>query len=80
MAALQPFDPEAGCPKCCSEQVSATWHATAVALQPCWTTRLVIDRVTTEHLCRRCERCGYGWCEIPADGGAAAVDRRDPRG
>lgn len=75
---LDPFDPQAACPKCGTEEVGATWHAGAV-LAPrsaCWDVQLH-EAVIGEHICRHCSRCSYGWCEAvnagPAPSGRASL-------
>jgi hypothetical protein len=61
---LPPFDPAGSCPKCGGEIVSAIWHASAVLdyQSPCCR-RLESTGQNDEHMCRRCERCTYGWVE-----------------
>lgn len=67
---LIPFDPAAACPKCHAEMVDAVWHAAmTVKAPPGWPCADMTRPVSGEHMCRVCTRCGYGWCEIPADGG-----------
>lgn len=54
---LNPFDPEATCPKCGHGDIATTYHEEEVPLDPCW------NRVEGEHHDRYCRRCGYEWCE-----------------
>jgi hypothetical protein len=72
---LEPFRPDATCAKCGGEAVSAAWHPCAVAGERCFKGTSA-QRVAGEHICRRCDRCGHGWCELPLDGGEAAVAMR----
>lgn len=61
---LPPFDETADCPKCASGGMSVIFHGCNAKGFPCETIRRwVIDG----HLCRICERCGYGWCEAAVD-------------
>jgi hypothetical protein len=71
MPPLRPFTPESNCAKCNAEDIVVIWHPGGVAGAPCWPAD-ARDRVFTEHVCKRCTRCGYGWCEQPADAGAYA--------
>jgi transcriptional regulator with XRE-family HTH domain len=61
---LPPFGEDAGCLKCASGTVRVTYHADSTGGFPCGTPGRA---AAGEHLCRACERCGYGWCEAPAD-------------
>lgn len=63
MAALQPYSPAATCPKCLNESVAAAWHEKHRVEFP----SLKECPGEGEHVCRRCERCGYEWAELPAD-------------
>jgi hypothetical protein len=63
-AELPPFDEDAACPKCAGGTVRVTYHAAPAGGFPCGTPGRA---VAGEHLCRACERCGYGWCEAPGD-------------
>ena len=65
---LEPFAPDASCPKCGCETVAAVWHRKAVAGSPCMNGS-PDEYVTWEHMCRNCGRCGFGWPEMPLDGG-----------
>jgi hypothetical protein len=60
---LPPFDEDADCPKCASGAVGVLFHSYSVDDFPCRTGRWLMDG----HLCRVCERCGYGWCEAALD-------------
>ncbi len=61
------------CPKCGGGKdkgtaLTVTYHTgpqEARSRQPCR------YKDIGEHLCRRCERCGYGWCESVVSEGAA---------
>jgi len=88
---LQPPNGEpAGCPKCAYSRVSVTYHP---AIMPegtkpkpsrgeAWPCSRFMGRVYgfgVEHLCRVCERCGYGWCEKTADSAPAEPPVRQLR-
>jgi len=58
------------CPKCGASEhgtnaLTVTYHSEPQLLSRYervkWPCRL--GRPAGEHLCRRCERCGFGWCE-----------------
>ena len=69
-ADLPPYDESVTCPMCCGG-MTTTYHGWMdVELDkkhrpvwPCFTGVPVAD----SHLCRVCERCGYGWCEATAE-------------
>lgn len=65
---LEQFDPQATCPKCGSEEISAAWHGHPLLApgSPCWSASLE-EGVQAEHVCRRCARCSYSWCEAPIE-------------
>jgi hypothetical protein len=63
-ADLPPFDEDAGCPKCASGAISVIFHFIHTDGFPCESSG---EWVIGGHLCRVCQRCGYGWCEAPVD-------------
>jgi hypothetical protein len=61
----------AGCPKCGQPGVTTTYHAAAMTpvlgtnpRRAVWVCG--VDELT-QHLCRLCMNCGYGWCEATVD-------------
>ena len=57
---LQPFNPEAKCPKCGHGEVGVRYVAPVKTYD--------VRGEATEHpeqMRRLCERCGYGWAEAP---------------
>lgn len=71
---LQPFAPEAHCPKCNSKAVSTAYHGCLVLnvgdkAYPCgaWYRSGILTGDIGEHLCLRCNRCQYGWPSQTAD-------------
>jgi hypothetical protein len=51
------------CPKCGHAKVSAVWHLTGLKEAfPC-----DHDAGIDEHMCRKCELCGYAWVEATLD-------------
>ena len=54
---VKPYNPQGKCPKCGYYDIGTTYHNKAVSNSPCW------PYVSVEHLCRRCRRCQYEWCE-----------------
>jgi transcriptional regulator with XRE-family HTH domain len=63
-AALPPFNEHNECPKCANGTVAVAYHDSPVGGFPCQAPGRAVGG---GHLCRACERCGYGWCEAPAD-------------
>jgi transcriptional regulator with XRE-family HTH domain len=57
---LPSFAERAVCPKCASVAVGVAYHVAPTGGYPCASS-------VGEHLCRVCQRCGYGWCEATAD-------------
>ena len=59
--ALPQHESITSCPKCAAPagRLGVTYHACAEPFGS-WACR---DTQLLEHLCRVCERCGYGWCE-----------------
>jgi hypothetical protein len=56
---------DAICPKCGEGQVPVKWHSYGLST-PGWACANHDPRLRYpggEHLCRRCETCGYGWME-----------------
>jgi hypothetical protein len=71
---LQPFVQEAHCPKCNSKAVHSVYHSCLVLSMgeksfPCeaWQRSGILTGDIGEHLCLRCQRCGYGWPSQTAD-------------
>lgn len=60
---LPPFDPDAACPKCGHDRVSARYRV--------WTG--AFTQKQREWICRQCERCGFLWDEACLPG--STVDR-----
>jgi hypothetical protein len=66
---LPPYDSQGSCPKCGETDVSTTYHCGFATGKnkatgenwPC--NRSGISIVSGEHLCRVCQRCGYGRAE-----------------
>lgn len=56
---MNPYNPQAPCPKCGYPAVSTRYHAKPELLQICKKS----GGVESEHLHRTCERCGYEWLE-----------------
>ncbi len=75
-AELPPFSGQSGCPKCVSGTVAVVYHAAPAGGFPCQAPALPM---AGEHLCRVCQRCGYGWCEATADTRARRPPRAAPR-
>lgn len=67
-ASLPTLDPDAACPKCAGAVVSVAYHAGMAAGSPCAAPG---GAALGEHLCRGCQRCGYGWPEATADSAPA---------
>jgi hypothetical protein len=70
---LRAFSEEPQCSKCGSKVIQTTWHV-GLILQaepsyPCeiWTYAELVTGPISEHLCRVCLTCGYGWPERTAD-------------
>lgn len=70
------------CPKCGASEhgvsaLTVTYHAepqlTSRYEKVRWPCRF--RRSVGEHLCRQCERCGYGWCEAVVSGSEAGDER-----
>jgi hypothetical protein len=66
--------PETPCPKCSAELPRITFHAFVIISMgeeewPCaaWTREGMLTGPVTEHLCVRCQRCGYGYPAKTAD-------------
>jgi hypothetical protein len=75
---LPPFDESADCPKCGRGRVRAIFYYGLTEKFPCRSD--FAPWLLGEHLCRVCERCGYGWCEAPADTKPAARELRAVEG
>src|SRR5271166_1853539 len=73
-APLRPYNLGSNCAKCDCEQIVVVYHEIGMAGSPCWPAIGVEDRIFVPHLCKRCTRCGYGWCEATAD----AYPEKDP--
>lgn len=66
--------PETPCPKCGSEMPKITFHPFILISMgeeewPCaaWAREGLLTAPVTEHLCVRCNRCGYGYPAKTAD-------------
>lgn len=66
--------PETPCPKCTSEMPKIVFHPYVVismdeAEHPCaqWAREGLLTSPITEHICVRCNRCGYGYPAKTAD-------------
>lgn len=59
---LPPFSQDTECPKCLGKDVTIAYHPGHRKFRPCQDQPGIGG-----HLCRACQRCGYGWCEAPAD-------------
>lgn len=61
MTSLPPFNPEAVCPKCGSEQISTRWkRANAGQAMPL---SEAVHLGVSEWLMRHCARCEFNWDE-----------------
>lgn len=58
---MQPYDPQAKCPKCWGDDVGAIYHETDrfeyLGCPSCQ------GNGSPEHIRRDCRRCGYAWAE-----------------
>lgn len=66
--------PETPCPKCTAELPRIAYHSHILIVigedeWPCaeWVRTGLITSSVTEHLCIRCQRCGYGYPAKTAD-------------
>jgi hypothetical protein len=71
---LLPHDPQAICPMCSRDEVSAVYHAAPIMPfhapgQPCSPFAFDNPMPFGAHQCRKCRNCGYGWIESPATEG-----------
>lgn len=71
---LQPFVHEPVCPKCTSRGIATVYHGCLVLnvgdkAFPCgaWYRSRILTGEIGEHLCLRCQKCGYGWPSQTAD-------------
>lgn len=72
---LKNFQEEIFCPKCHGDIVRVTLHENILQTiggegsHPCaeWLNKGLLTATVTEHLCLRCQRCGYGWPTKTAD-------------
>jgi len=68
-------DEDRACPKCGFSQMQVIYHARVVITVgegqdfPCgaWVLAGILSEHTTQHLCQRCLRCGYGYPTKTAD-------------
>jgi hypothetical protein len=68
---LPPYRPDHLCPRCGSEGARPTRHRLPVlavfGTGPPWPcTPWAVGGALGEHLCSRCEHCGYAWMEAAA--------------
>lgn len=64
---MKKFDDNARCPKCTSWNVRPKWADGACEHWNMVRGRLAQCPLTSEHLHKICESCGYSWVEAPAD-------------
>lgn len=70
---LRLFSEEPFCPKCGGKHFETRWHQFVILqaepMHPCeaWMFAELLTGAIGEHLCRVCDRCGYGWPEQTAD-------------
>ena len=71
---LRPYDPNAWCNKCHSQDVATEWHDATheyLTRHRCAYVDASGTRWVGENLCRRCVRCGYRWFERTMDAAPA---------
>jgi hypothetical protein len=63
-AALPPFSGMSACCPKCGSPMDVKWHPSCGAEggYPCW-----LENHMSEHHCRTCPCCGYGWMEATLD-------------
>lgn len=70
---LSVHESEPVCPKCRFAGIRTHWHAFIIlgGNYPCeeWFGLPQEEREVQEHLCLRCQRCGYAWATRTADAG-----------
>jgi ribosomal protein S27AE len=63
---LEAFDENSTCPKCGGRDVSMSYCTDTHAAGE------YSSEVTTEHMHRRCNRCGYEWLQATLDAGVSS--------